>query len=255
MELGATRPRFHGGIRDLLLPMPIDRSPINMLLWVFRNIPITIVIFIVATFALLGVAFPHEYEAGITLIAWGSLFIIVVGLRFTLIAYRIFTKNTPAVTGILIPMEQIMLLWIAVSTTVAGLYFIDSTPLKDHFITHAGFKAGANPFFVWWYITVASITVLTGTGYSSIVENDIASATIFGVGIAIAYYAVAIILAYFVTFWSELRSEEEREERERKMYAYGRVSSPRPMGVPRNRQDKSVMGRNIRQREARLYKR
>jgi hypothetical protein len=168
----------------------------------------------VITLALVGIGFADEFGAGVALIVWGGIFILITGVRYTLIAYRIFTKNTPTVNGILIPIELIALLWASVSTTVSGLYFIDPTSDKMRYITHDGFTAGSNLYFVWWYISMASITALSGTGYSSIVENNIATATVYGISIGLAYYAVAIIIAYFVSFWSELRKEEEEDEEE-----------------------------------------
>jgi len=230
-------------VGDLFLPLPERRNIFTIALWVFRNFPITILIHIAITLALVGIGFADEFGAGVALIVWGGIFILIAGVRYTLIAYRIFTKNTPTVNGILIPIELIALLWASVSTTVSGLYFIDPTSDKVRYITHDGFTAGANLYFVWWYISMASITALSGTGYSSIIENNIATATVYGISIGLAYYAVAIIIAYFVTFWSELRKEEEEEEEERE----AEVKRRRPMTYRNNNNNNNGRGARFRQ--------
>lgn len=202
-----------GGWRDLVLPLPSKRNVFSLLLWSFRNLPLTIVIGVFLQIVFVLVVYDSEFTGGILMLVIGAVFDVVSFARFTLIGYRMFTKNTPTVNGLLIPLELVSLVWFSVSCMITGLYFIDPTTNKTRYIIHSSFGGvDEDPFFVWWYISMASVTSLSGTGYSSIIENSIVTSTIYGLNIALSYYAIAVILGYYVSFWSELRKEEEEEE-------------------------------------------
>jgi len=202
----------YGGIKDLVHPFPKNDNTLQMILWGFRNLPLTILIALIGQIIFVSISYKTEFELGILMLIWGTIFDLICLTRYTLIAYRIFTKGTPMRNGLLIPIELISLLWFSVSTIVTGLYFIDSTQNKTKYIVHTSFSGiNEDPFFIWWYISMASITALSGTGYSSIIENSVVTSTIYGLNIALAYYSIAIILAYYVSFWAEMKKEEEEE--------------------------------------------
>src|SRR6056297_2146088 len=128
---------FFKPIRHLVNPLPKHVTFFSLWLWVFRNLPITILIGIIGQVLWNLVGYDSNLTAGVLMIVWGIFFDVVCTARYTIISYRIFTKGTKTVTEILIPIELVSLVWLSVSSIVTGLYFVDPTLDKTRYIIHA----------------------------------------------------------------------------------------------------------------------
>lgn len=187
--------------------LPEDSSFFETLVWALRNLPLSSPTVIALSLALVGIAFAAEFGIGVTLIVVGTLEVLYILVRYVIIAYRLFSKNTPAKNSVLVVLDLKFCEYLAIASIVLGMYFIDATPGKTKYFLHAGFSAGYNLYGVWLYLVAATVAVMTGTGYSSIIENSLPAATVFSFGISMSYYSTLFVLATLVSNWYDFYTE------------------------------------------------
>ena len=198
-------PKHHNfyGVRKY----PAQRSVFHGILWAFQNLPLTSPVLLIISVIFVGISFATQLGMGITLIVFGSIGTLYILIRYTLIAYRLFSKNTPVKNSVFVVFDLKFAEYISIGAIIMGLYLIDDSPGRSRYFLHAGFNAGYNLYGVWLYVIAATISVMTGTGYSSIVENDLPCAVVFSFGIALSYYSTLIILGNLAAHWYDYYAE------------------------------------------------
>jgi len=179
------------------------RIPVEEIKWVFRNLPVSTPVFVVVCIIILGTAFSGSLTAsGCAMIAASATAYVYVLVRYGIIGYRLFSK-VQIKTSVLVVIDLNVMEFFCIGGIVTGMYLIDTTPDKTQYIVHSGFHADVGPYFAWWYIVMATIAALVGTGYSSIIDNDLAAASVFSIGMGVSYFSTMILVAAIVSFWAE----------------------------------------------------
>jgi hypothetical protein len=158
--------------------------------------------------ALIGISFTEEFGLGIVMIIVGTLGYVYTMVRYGFIGYRMFNRKHIQ-TGVLVVFDLKIMEFVTIAAIITGMYMIDSSPTKTTYVIHPSFGPGKNTFYVWWYIVMTTISVLTGTGYSNMIENDLSSITVFSVGIAASEFTTLVVLASLVGYWAGLGREKK----------------------------------------------
>ena len=181
----------------------------NRFLWVLRHWPISSPIFTLVCIALIGISFANEFALGIVMIVFGTLGYVYTIVRYVFIGYRIFNQKHIR-TGVLEVFDLKTMEFVTIAAIITGMYMIDSSPTKTTYVIHPSFGPGKNTYYVWWYIVMTTISVLTGTGYSNMIENDLSAITVFSVGIAASEFTTLVVLASLVGYWAYLGREKKK---------------------------------------------
>jgi Na+-transporting NADH:ubiquinone oxidoreductase subunit NqrE len=171
------------------------------LTWMFQNLPMTSLIVTIISLAFVGIAYATEVGMGYTMIVVGALEAIYITARYVIISYRLFSVGTPVKNSVFVVVDLKFAEFLAIASIITGMYFIDTTPGKTEFFTHPTFSPGFSLYGVWLYVVTVSVSVMTGTGYSSIVENALSTSVVFTYGITLSYYSTLIILGNLASHW------------------------------------------------------
>lgn len=199
--------------------------------WALQNLPISFLIFGALSLIVLGFSFLDEDALGYVMIVLGAVGYIYTLVRYVYIGYRMYSKFSDGIkTGILIVFDLKIMEFLTITAIVTGMYMIDTSPGKDTYILHAAFSVSRNIFYVWWYLAASTVSILTGTGYSSIIENALSTATVFSVGIIISEFTTLVILGSLVGYWvaasyESVKNRKEKERRQRVRMAKKRTTS------------------------------
>lgn len=183
--------------------------------YLFRNYPLVTPIFLIVSVIIVALAYVGEGELGYVFIVISSLFYIYVVVRYVIIGYRIFSKSTGTGprTGILAVIDLKLVEYLCIAGLITGLYFIDTTPNKDRFMSHPEFSGTAPPFKAWAYILSVTIFVVSSTGFASIIEAHLITALIFAMGVIVAQISNLVIVSSVVAYLAEAVQEFVQSKR------------------------------------------
>jgi len=103
--------------------------------------------------------------------------------------------------------------YLCIAGLITGLFFSDTSPEKDTFMTHPEFPASISPYGAWAYILSVSVFVVSSTGFASIIEAHLATALIFAMGVVVAQISNLVIVASVVAYLAESVQEFVKAKR------------------------------------------